>query len=666
METKSNRANFEAKVASAQSIEAVLDGITLTAPYLDFYGKNFAETTKKEWVASFIRTDILKLINIFEQSFFKNRQISIEDYTLSALRRQIFLESKWRKNSANAKVPIIRTFVDRLRKAITKANFSLKCNALSSKYKDTVEAVQAAISWCYSSSKGREKLMDAVHSAILNGNGYIKASFKTPNEKLDAIKNPDNQSYYKIDNTYASMEWISEFELFYDPLLPFKDQRYIVYRSIKPLKSILRIIESMDEKIDMEHLNWIMANPKPFSRKDYSQIRMIKYWWLEATRKWNNYNMDNLYNITFNNDKCEYIEIWTPDTLSICINWWIVADTKNPYAWREYPYPYYTCHYSEPSGVSVGEWAGVLLADIQKAYDTIFNLLMDHASMSWSPMLWVQAGKVIFNKKNVDSKLQWEPRWVLEMEDKWNMDFITPPALDQWLISILQDMLEMANFSISPTSYNDFNSQSRSAQDSQLRFEWLADTVALLVDSVSKMLNEIAYNWILDMTEKMPDLFEIPIYNTDWRISSWKKLKREALDWKYLFERSSDSIADVNDLVNKAQLWELLWYLTRLWMPWDGSTYLDIPKLLEYINNLFKWPSWIIREESTYYAKYQSDQEKKAEIQVGVQQIQASWQMEIQQQQQQIQMEMQEQAQQAQQPQWEWFQGMLQQMLSQQ
>ena len=57
--------------------------------------------------------------------------------------------------------------------------------------------------------------------------------------------------------------------------------------------------------------------------------------------------MDNLFNISFNNDKAEYVEIWTPDTLSICINGWIVADTKNPYADRPYRHPYYSCHYAE-------------------------------------------------------------------------------------------------------------------------------------------------------------------------------------------------------------------------------------------------------------------------------------------------------------------------------
>lgn len=632
-----------------------MNGINLHEPFLDFYGKNFDIYSEKEQLASWIRTDILKLVSLFEQSFFKNRQIGIEDYTLCALRRQLFLKKKGRENFTNAKMPITRTMVDRIRKGIIKANFSLKANALTSEYKNTVDAVQSAINRCYSSSNGRKVLMDVLNSAILNGNGYLKSQFKTPKERSNNIKDPDVKKYSKIADAYAKMEYISEFELFFDPLLPFKDQRYIVYRSIKPLKSILKTIETMDEKINEEHLNYILARPQPFSKKDYSQIRMIKYWGVESTKKWNNYAMDNIYNITFNNDKCEYVEIWTPDTISICINGWIVADTANPYAGRDYPYPFYACHFADPAwGGSIGEWVWLILADMQKWYDTIFNLLLDHASMAWSPMIWVQAGKVIFNKKNVDHKLQWEPWWVLEMEDKANMDFVTPPALDQWLISVLQDMLQMANFAISPTWYADYDTQSRSAQDSQLRFEWLADSVSLLVDSVSNMLNEVAYNWLLDMVEKMPDLFEIPIYTTDWRIRDWKKVNRENLEGRYLFEWWSDSIADVNDMLNKAQLWELINYLTRIGMPWDGSTYLDIPNLLKYINSLYKWPDDVIRDESTYYAKYEDDQKKKTEIMNDIQQMQAVWQAEAQQTAQEVQMEWQAALQKKAQEMWLW------------
>ena len=87
---------------------------------------------------------------------------------------------------------------------------------------------------------------------------------------------------------------------------------------------------------------------------------------------------------------------------------------------------------------------------------------------------------------------------------------------------------------------------------------------------------------------------------------------------KYIFEWTSDSIADANDLVNKAQLDEYLTNLTRIWMPWDGTTYLDIPHLLDYINWLYKWPNNIVRSESTYYSKMAEDQQKRAEIQADV------------------------------------------------
>lgn len=151
------------------------------------------------------------------------------------------------------------------------------------------------------------------------------------------------------------------------------------------------------------------------------------------------------------------------------------------------------------------------------------------------------------------------------------------------------------------------------------------------------MLTQIADNWLLDMQDKMPELFELPVYNSKWIIESWKKINRKNLEGKYIFEWTSDSIADANDLINKSQLDAYLWYLLRVWMPWDWTTYLDIPHLLDYINKLYKWPNWIVRNESTYYTKMQEDQQKRAEIQAWVQQLQMTAEMEMQQQQQMMQ-----------------------------
>ena len=148
------------------------------------------------------------------------------------------------------------------------------------------------------------------------------------------------------------------------------------------------------------------------------------------------------------------------------------------------------------------------------------------------------------------------------------------------------------------------------------------------------MLTKIANNWLLDMQEKMPELFELPIYNSKWMVEWWKKINRKNLEGKYIFEWTYDSIADANELVAKSQIPEYLWHLTSVGMPGEWTTYLDIPNLLTYINKLYKGPNNIVRSESTYYSKMEEDQTKKAEIQANVQQIQANNEMEIQQQQQ--------------------------------
>jgi hypothetical protein len=38
----------ESKIIIPENLEQILDGIELDTPYLDFYGKNFDKTAKKE------------------------------------------------------------------------------------------------------------------------------------------------------------------------------------------------------------------------------------------------------------------------------------------------------------------------------------------------------------------------------------------------------------------------------------------------------------------------------------------------------------------------------------------------------------------------------------------------------------------------------------------
>ena len=550
---------------------------------LDFYWKNFVQRSNKEKTASAIRTDVLKISKLFESAFYPKWMLALEDYHLSAIRRKLQLKKEHMDTFANYKQPIVRTFVDRLLKWIVKANFWIKVKAVSPKYKNQVWAVQTAIEWAFATSKGKKKIQQIASSAILNGNWFAKASFSTPSEKIRNIENPDAREYVRLEKDYAKFDWVSEFDLFYNPSQPLRwAQQFVAYRTIKPLKSVLAWIEHMDNIIDAEHLVEVLRAPKPFISKDYNQARLIKYYedMFECDPKF--LSMDQAYRITWNNDNVEYVEIWTPDTLTVCINGYIVADMANPYADRDEWHPFFSAHYTESPWVSISEWIWILLWDVQRWYDALFNLLLDQATMTASPMIMLSAWQTL-NRDDSDIVFNWKRWWIFLNPSAWDIRFLTPPTIDQWTITVLQNMLEMAQFNVAPATYADYTTQSRSAQDSQLRFEWLADTVALFIDSMSNMLNEVAQAWLLDMQKKMPEFFELPIFDNKGMVTWRQKMKRSDLEWEYIFEWASESMKDANTLAEKSQLPELINALQWFVVDDNWRSLLDKRKFLQYV-----------------------------------------------------------------------------------
>lgn len=146
------------------------------------------------------------------------------------------------------------------------------------------------------------------------------------------------------------------------------------------------------------------------------------------------------------------------------------------------------------------------------------------------------------------------------------------------------------------------------------------------------MLNEIAQNWLVDMKDKMPELFSLPVYDAKGMIESWKKMKRTQLEGKYIFNWASDSIADVNKLVEKSQLMDYMNALLRVGQQPDGSYMIDVKKLLDHINGLYNGPKDMVLDESKYYAKISKDQTEKTQIAINVQNMQAEAQAEQQEQ----------------------------------
>lgn len=62
----------------------------------------------------------------------------------------------------------------------------------------------------------------------------------------------------------------------------------------------------------------------------------------------------------------------------------------------------------------------------------------------------------------------------------------------------------------------------------------------------------------------------------------------------------------------------------------DGSSMVDVEKLLNYINDLYKGPRDIVLSKAKYYATVAKDQEEKTQIAINVQNMQAEAQAEAQ------------------------------------
>lgn len=117
--------------------------------------------------------------------------------------------------------------------------------------------------------------------------------------------------------------------MFGEPFVPFHEQRDMIYRKVLPLKAIMRKMSALNHKLDKDHLRYIIRNPRPCSYKNYDKARLIKYFEDYALGTLN-FAVDNIYQLTLDNNHCEYIERWTDENLVILLNGYIVYDGPNP------------------------------------------------------------------------------------------------------------------------------------------------------------------------------------------------------------------------------------------------------------------------------------------------------------------------------------------------
>ena len=585
------------------------------------FKKNYADTDWK--IESDLRSDVRKVIEFYSDTFFETWIQDIMDYSMSWIQRRLEKIKHWIREFSNMKQPIIKTFTDRVVKWIYRTNFSLKMLSVKNN-KTVVKTLQNIAERFYATSKMKSTLQEVAKSATLNGNGYYKLIFNTPEETKEFLRNLSKWEEIPIEITSApvKVEWISEFDLFYDPSEPLNwDQTFVVYRSIKSINSILEnVVQKLDEYVDWNTLAYICNNPAQFDDNNYNLIRNIIYYeklYLDKCKTQKNFDVNNFIQMAKDNKKVEYIEIWERDKIYILINWWLVWCKENPLRWYKYRHPFFGVYLDKIPWTGTGIWMWTSLRNIQRWYDSLFNMIFDNAKKCADPMIEVSAWAF-------DPDFQWEWGKVTEQ----HVEFVSPPPLNSEVINALQNLLEMASFMVTPASYWDYQTQSRSATDSNFRTQSLNDSIIMLADAITDSLNICFESLLEQMKDKMPNKFLLPISKKDEQ--QWASISKDDIKLNTVYEWSSDSIREADRESQRVQVNEFLNWLLSVASDETWRTVIDRENLVKYFIDLWDLPEDILKSKQQFFNDMKEAQVKQAEAQVEVAQIQQDAQAEAQ------------------------------------
>lgn len=576
-------------------------------------------------VESELRWDVNEVIKHYSDTFFKNWISNVMDYSMSWIQRRLAQLHQGKTEFSNMKQPIVKTFVDRIIKWIYRTNFSL--NMLSIKDNKTwTKTLQHIAEWFYWASKMKYALQDAAKSATLNGNGYVKLIFNTPQETKQYLKQLSYWSAEPIEITSkpVSIEWVSEFDLFFDPSEPLNwDQTFVIYRWIKSLTNVLEnVVKKLDEYVWWDQLSFVVNNPKPFDPNNYNTIRNIIYYedyYLKSCTDKKDLDVNWFIKLAKWNKKVEYIEIWERDVIYILINGWLVWQRKNPLYWKKYRHPFFAIYMDKIPWTWIWIWMWTSMRNLQRSYDSLFNLLYDNAKMCANPMIQVEAWAF-------DPDFVWQ--WGKVTESKIN--FLTPPPLNAEVINAMQNQLELASMMVTPASYWDYQTQSRSATDANIRQQTLNDSIIMLADSITEMLNMCFESLLEQMKDKMPDEFLLPISKEDKKVRA--KISKEDIITNAIYEWVSDSIQEADKMAARQQLPEFLNSLINVAVDWTWRSAINNEELVKYIVELWDLPEWVVKSKWDFYNDMKDSQIKQAEIQNEVAVVQQEWQQAAQEQ----------------------------------
>ena len=559
---------------------------------------------------------------------------AIKDYQLTPIDRALELKRKKMLFLTNEKIPIVRAHVDRTMKALFDWKFTGKVYWAQWKDKSSnKEFVQHYANRIYSCADIRSVVIEIWYDSILLWNWFLRTWYDPiPFNKEEIVKlfklNDDKlkPAPIVVEDPLAKAEYISPFNLYAEPYTDFYQQpiyhRYI--DSIWNVKENYKNFFSLDES----QLDFILRMPQYFSRKNYNKIKLIKYYedFLLTNSLW--YSLDDLYTINPKSQSIEVIEYEYENNFAVMLNWYLVYDWVNPYhyEWRKAKHRYKTLCSNKQWWTWVGQWQWISLWWIQKLYDALFNIMFDLAKFAAWPMFIVEAlGQWI---EWCETQLNYDPFSIKKsrgLQDA-KLNTLELPKPDAVNFTMMNNLLEYANMLISPTVYNQIQTQSRSATDSEYRKEWLKTQLNDLAEDYWVLFDSMLKDYIMYAKKSLGE-HELDILNIEEWNEVWKTITAKKLEWNYIYETEFESLRDLNAVIDRSQYVQLLDVITRVWQdPVTGRFLIDMKKILSKWLELFDQDSWAILKDDEYYKLLQEAQMWMMNVQKNISEAQrAMW-----------------------------------------
>lgn len=600
-------------------------------PNFDFYkankiAPNSLEEMKKRdakiEVVNRFKSNLTKLMNHWQVTIHAKWIQAIKDYQLTNIDRALELKRKKMLFLTNEKIPIIRSHTDRTIKALFDGKFTGKVYWAQGKDQaKNKEYIQHFANWIYASADIRDNVLEIGTDSLLLGNWFLRTWFDPiPFDKEQIAKlfksNTDEEKPepVKITVPLAKAEYISPFNIFAEPYTDFYQQpiyhRYI--DSIDNVKNNYKNLFTLDES----QLAFIMGSPQYLSNYNYNKVKLIKYYEDFLLSNSFGYTLQDLYTINSKAAPVEVIEYEYENEYAIILNGYLVYDWQNPYyyEWREAKHRYKTLISNSQWGtwVSLGMW--VTLSGIQKLYDALFNIMFDLAKFAAGPMFIAEPGQWI---EWCETQLNYEPFSIKKSRGLQDAKLTTLelPKPDAVNFTMMNNLLEYANMLISPTVYNQIQTQSRSATDSEYRKEWLKSQLNDLAESYGQLFDSMLKDYVM-YAKKSLGKNELEILNINWGEEIWKKITAKRLEWNFVYETEFESMRDLNAVIDKSQYIQLMDIISRVGQ--DPVTWQFLVNMKKFIS---KWlelfeqdPDMLLSQEE--YIKLIKDMEtEKMKIQ---------------------------------------------------